>query len=88
MCSLSGKVTAVDNAKIAVFTCALDNAVSLVSISLASPLPTLNKLQQTETKGTVLLNNADELLNYSASEEKAVQQVASRWTRHSLNPLW
>jgi T-complex protein 1 subunit theta len=52
--SASGTVTSCSNAKIAVYTAALDYAF-------------------TETKGTVLLNTAEELKNYSKEEESLLE---------------
>lgn len=51
-----GSVKRVENAKIAVFTCAIQCA-------------------DTETKGTVLIQNAGELMNFNASEEKQIEEV-------------
>jgi T-complex protein 1 subunit theta len=50
-----GDVKNTTDAKVAVFTCALD-------------------VQQTETKGTVLLKSAGELLNFSKGEEKQLEK--------------
>lgn len=47
---VEGDVTKAVNAKIAVYTCAVD-------------------ITQTETKGTVLIKSADELMNFSRGEE-------------------
>jgi T-complex protein 1 subunit theta len=52
-----GIVKKVSNAKVAVFTSALDVA-------------------QTETKGTVLIKNADEMLNFTSGEEKHLEKVS------------
>lgn len=38
-------------------------------------------IAQTETKGTVLLKNADEMLNFTRGEEKHMEQV--RATTHT-----
>ena len=38
-------------------------------------------IAQTETKGTVLIKNADEMLNFTTGEEKQIEKV-----RHSLLP--
>lgn len=51
-----GDVKRTTKAKVAVFSCALDAAM-------------------TETKGTVLLHNAGELLNFSKGEESALEKV-------------
>ena len=51
-----GDVKCVENAKVAVFSCALD-------------------IQQTETKGTVLLKSANELLSFSHEEEKHLESI-------------
>jgi len=49
-----GSVKEVKDAKVAVFTCAIDTAT-------------------TETKGTVLIKDAKQLLNYNSSEEKMIE---------------
>ena len=45
---------------------------------------------QTETKGTVLIKNADEMLNFTRGEEKHMEKVSiyvmSTLEPHSLNP--
>jgi T-complex protein 1 subunit theta len=45
---------------------------------------------QTETKGTVLIKNADEMLNFTRGEEKHMEKVSisvmSTLGRHPLNP--
>ncbi|KAG2153396.1 chaperonin Cpn60/TCP-1 family [Suillus clintonianus] len=51
-----GIVKKISNAKVAVFTCALDVA-------------------QTETKGTVLLKSADEMLNFTRGEELQLEKM-------------
>jgi len=51
-----GTVKQVLNAKVAVFSCAVDAA-------------------NTDTKGTVLINNADELKNYNRSEEEHMEKI-------------
>ncbi|KAG1742495.1 chaperonin Cpn60/TCP-1 family [Suillus lakei] len=51
-----GIIKKVSNAKVAVFTSALDIA-------------------QTETKGTVLLKNADEMLNFTRGEEQQLERI-------------
>ncbi|KAG0694950.1 chaperonin Cpn60/TCP-1 family [Suillus ampliporus] len=51
-----GIVKKVSNAKVAVFTSALDVA-------------------QTETKGTVLIKNADEMLNFTRGEEQHLEKI-------------
>lgn len=51
-----GKVKRVENAKIAVFTCAIQAA-------------------DTETKGTVLIENAKELMNFNISEEREIENT-------------
>jgi T-complex protein 1 subunit theta len=48
-------IKALENVKVAVFTCALAAA-------------------DTETKGTVLIHNASELMNFNASEEKEIEK--------------
>lgn len=56
-----GTIKKVENAKVAVFTSAVDVA-------------------QTETKGTVLLKNAEEMLNFTTGEEKHLEKVLSSLT--------
>lgn len=51
---VEGELTKVLNAKIAVYTCAVD-------------------ITQTETKGTVLIKSADELMNFSRGEESLLE---------------
>lgn len=51
---VEGDITKVTNAKIVVYTCAVD-------------------IMQTETKGTVLIKSADELLNFSRGEESLLE---------------
>ncbi|KAL7289117.1 hypothetical protein TKK_0017063 [Trichogramma kaykai] len=51
---VEGDVTKVLNAKVAVYTCAVD-------------------ISQTETKGTVLIKSADELMNFSRGEESLLE---------------
>ena len=51
-----GKQKRIENAKIAVFTCAIQCA-------------------DTETKGTVLIENANELMNFNISEEKEIDNA-------------
>ncbi|EJD34990.1 T-complex protein 1 [Auricularia subglabra TFB-10046 SS5] len=51
-----GVVKQLRNAKVAVFTCAVD-------------------ISQTETKGTVLLHNAEEMLNFTSGEEKHMEKI-------------
>ncbi|KAF8608443.1 T-complex protein 1 [Ceratobasidium sp. AG-I] len=51
-----GVIKKASNAKVAVYTCALDNA-------------------QTETKGTVLLRNAEEMLNFTRGEEQQMEKI-------------
>ncbi|CAK9831818.1 T-complex protein 1 subunit theta [Anthophora retusa] len=51
---VEGDVTKKDNAKIAVYTCAVD-------------------VMQTETKGTVLIKTADELMKFSKGEESLLE---------------
>ncbi|KAI0074862.1 T-complex protein 1 [Panus rudis PR-1116 ss-1] len=51
-----GNIKKVRKAKVAVYTCAIDNA-------------------QTETKGTVLIKNADEMLNFTSGEEKHLEKI-------------
>ncbi|KAI8833726.1 chaperonin Cpn60/TCP-1 family [Chytridium lagenaria] len=51
-----GVVTNVTKAKVAIFSCALDVAL-------------------TETKGTVLIHNAEEMLNFSKGEEKRLEDA-------------
>ena len=51
---VEGDVSKVLNAKIAVFTCAVD-------------------ITQTETKGTVLIKSAEELMNFSRGEEALLE---------------
>jgi len=51
---VEGNINNVTNAKIAVYSCALDS-------------------MQTETKGTVLINNADELTSFSKGEEDLLE---------------
>ena len=51
---VEGDVTRKDNAKIAVYTCAVD-------------------IIQTETKGTVLIKTADELMKFSRGEESLLE---------------
>ncbi|CAK9815548.1 T-complex protein 1 subunit theta [Anthophora quadrimaculata] len=51
---VEGDVTKKDNAKIAVYTCAVD-------------------IMQTETKGTVLIKTADELMKFSKGEESLLE---------------
>jgi T-complex protein 1 subunit theta len=51
---VEGNVNSVTNAKIAVYSCALDS-------------------MQTETKGTVLINNAEELTSFSKGEEDLLE---------------
>lgn len=36
-------------------------------------------ISQTETKGTVLLKNSDELLNFTTGEEKHMEEVERFW---------
>eukprot|EP00468_Gymnochlora_sp_CCMP2014_P010264 CAMPEP_0167756644 /NCGR_PEP_ID=MMETSP0110_2-20121227/9498_1 /TAXON_ID=629695 /ORGANISM="Gymnochlora sp., Strain CCMP2014" /LENGTH=550 /DNA_ID=CAMNT_0007642773 /DNA_START=35 /DNA_END=1687 /DNA_ORIENTATION=+ len=49
-----GEVKIVTDAKVAIFTCAIDTAT-------------------TETKGTVLIKDANQLMNYNESEEKMIE---------------
>jgi len=49
-----GEIKDVRDAKVAVFTCAVDTA-------------------STETKGTILIKDADQLMNYNESEEKMIE---------------
>ncbi|KAJ8882462.1 hypothetical protein PR048_014270 [Dryococelus australis] len=51
---VEGDVTKKENAKVAVFSCAVD-------------------ILQTETKGTVLIKSADELMNFSRGEESMLE---------------
>lgn len=51
---VEGDVTKKDNAKIAVYTCAVD-------------------IMQTETKGTVLIKSAEELMKFSRGEESLLE---------------
>lgn len=51
---VEGDITKAMNAKIAVYTCAVD-------------------ITQTETKGTVLIKSADELMNFSRGEENLLE---------------
>ncbi|KAL3277623.1 hypothetical protein HHI36_012964 [Cryptolaemus montrouzieri] len=51
---VEGEVTKVENAKVALYGCAID-------------------IMQTETKGTVLIKSADELLNFSRGEENLLE---------------
>nr|CAD7459100.1 unnamed protein product [Timema tahoe] len=51
---VEGDITKKTNAKVAVFSCAVDNS-------------------QTETKGTVLIKSADELMNFSRGEENQLE---------------
>ncbi|XP_031826971.1 chaperonin containing TCP1 subunit 8 [Nomia melanderi] len=51
---VEGNITKTDNAKIAVYTCAVD-------------------IMQTETKGTVLIKSADELMKFSRGEESLLE---------------
>ncbi|EEZ98562.1 T-complex protein 1 subunit theta [Tribolium castaneum] len=51
---VEGEITKVQNAKVAVFSCAVD-------------------IMQTETKGTVLIKTADELMNFSRGEENLLE---------------
>lgn len=53
--NVEGDITKKTNAKIAVFTCAID-------------------IMQTETKGTVLIKTADELVNFSRGEENLLEE--------------
>lgn len=53
--NVEGDITKKTNAKIAVFTCAVD-------------------ITQTETKGTVLIKTADELVNFSRGEENLLEE--------------
>nr|CAD7416611.1 unnamed protein product [Timema poppensis] len=52
---VEGDITKKTNAKVAVFSCAVDNS-------------------QTETKGTVLIKSADELMNFSRGEENQLEE--------------
>jgi T-complex protein 1 subunit theta len=52
-----GIITKAQKAKVAVFTCPIDIAL-------------------TETKGTVLIHNAQEMLNFSKGEEAKLEQVS------------
>nr|CAD7202898.1 unnamed protein product [Timema douglasi] len=52
---VEGDITKKTNAKVAVFSCAVDNS-------------------QTETKGTVLIKSADELVNFSRGEENQLEE--------------
>ena len=40
-------------------------------------------IAQTETKGTVLIKNKDEMLNFTSGEEKHLEKVISRRIYHS-----
>lgn len=40
---------------------------------------------ETETKGTVLINSADELMNYNLSEEKAMEKMIIQWADSGVN---
>ncbi|XP_044257857.1 T-complex protein 1 subunit theta [Tribolium madens] len=51
---VEGEITKVQNAKVAVYSCAVD-------------------VMQTETKGTVLIKTADELMNFSRGEENLLE---------------
>lgn len=51
---VDGDITKATDAKVAVFTCAVD-------------------IMQTETKGTVLIKSADELMNFSRGEESLLE---------------
>ena len=42
---------------------------------------------QTETKGTVLIKNADEMLNFTAGEEKHLEKVFISYCFNMRNPL-
>ena len=51
---VEGNITKATNAKIAIYTCAVD-------------------ITQTETKGTVLIKSADELMSFSRGEESLLE---------------
>ena len=43
-------------------------------------------IAQTETKGTVLIKNADEMLNFTTGEEKHIEKVRHKITFDSFDP--
>lgn len=42
-------------------------------------------IAQTETKGTVLLHNAEEMLNFTTGEEKHLEKVHKSILRHHFS---
>ncbi|KAG0695538.1 chaperonin Cpn60/TCP-1 family [Suillus ampliporus] len=66
--SLSGSEPELSNAKVAVFTSALDVA-------------------QTETKGTVLIKNADEMLNFTRGEEQHLEKIFKEITDSGIKVI-
>lgn len=61
-----GTVTRKDNAKVAIFSCAID-------------------IQTTETKGTVLIHNAQEMLDFSKGEESQLEAVIKELAATGVN---
>lgn len=61
-----GTVTRMDNAKVAIFSCAID-------------------IQTTETKGTVLIHNAQEMLDFSKGEESQLEAVIKELAATGVN---
>lgn len=63
---IESDITRVENAKIAAFSCPLDNMT-------------------TETKGTVLIKNADELMNFSKGEESMLEKTIASIAEQGVN---
>merc|ERR1712048_300507 len=63
---IESDITHVENAKIAAFSCPLDNMT-------------------TETKGTVLIKNADELMNFSKGEESMLEKTIASIAEQGVN---
>merc|ERR1712127_877893 len=63
---IESDITVVENAKIAAFSCPLDNMT-------------------TETKGTVLIKNADELMNFSKGEETMLEKTIASIAETGVN---
>jgi T-complex protein 1 subunit theta len=65
---VEGTIRHVKNAKIAVYTCAID-------------------VPSTETKGVVLIENAEQLINYSTKEEEIMDRVVGAIARSGANVI-
>merc|ERR1711976_397557 len=63
---IESDITSVKDAKIAAFSCPLDNMT-------------------TETKGTVLIKNADELMNFSKGEESMLEKTIASIAEQGVN---